>query len=103
MNSHIKQVLAEEVSDSRGNPTVQANVILGSGVTGTASVPSDDQARTRLLLAWPNFSPFNPRSDPLSMLRASRSERGWGGAGEEIRLLPKSRFVRLVITRSVPR
>lgn len=36
----IKEIHAREILDSRGNPTVEADVILQSGATGRASVPS---------------------------------------------------------------
>ena len=36
----IQQVLGREILDSRGNPTVEVEVILQSGVVGRASVPS---------------------------------------------------------------
>ena len=38
--SKIKNIKAREILDSRGNPTVEVDVILESGVTGRASVPS---------------------------------------------------------------
>jgi enolase len=38
--SHIASVFAREILDSRGNPTVEATVILDSGSVGTAAVPS---------------------------------------------------------------
>ncbi len=38
--STIVDIKAREVLDSRGNPTVEVDVILGSGATGTAAVPS---------------------------------------------------------------
>jgi enolase 1/2/3 len=38
--SWIEQVLAREILDSRGNPTVEAEVVLGDGVVGRAAVPS---------------------------------------------------------------
>jgi len=38
--SKIKQIIAREILDSRGNPTVEADVILESGVRGRAGVPS---------------------------------------------------------------
>ena len=38
--SWIERVLAREILDSRGNPTVEAEVILGSGEVGRAAVPS---------------------------------------------------------------
>ncbi len=36
----IKGVKAREILDSRGNPTLEAEVLLDSGVVGTAAVPS---------------------------------------------------------------
>jgi enolase len=36
----IKQVSGREILDSRGNPTVEVEVILDGGVSGTAAVPS---------------------------------------------------------------
>lgn len=36
----IVDVRAREILDSRGNPTIEADVILASGVTGSAMVPS---------------------------------------------------------------
>lgn len=38
--SYISQILSREILDSRGNPTVEVDVILDSGVIGTAAVPS---------------------------------------------------------------
>ena len=38
--SKIKQIHGREILDSRGDPTVQVDVITGSGVLGTAAVPS---------------------------------------------------------------
>ena len=38
--SKIKSIHAREVIDSRGNPTVEADVLLESGVIGRAAVPS---------------------------------------------------------------
>ncbi len=38
--SKIKQVKAREILDSRGNPTVEAEVILEDGILGRAAVPS---------------------------------------------------------------
>ena len=39
-NSAIKSVMARQILDSRGNPTVEAVVVLESGVEGVAKVPS---------------------------------------------------------------
>jgi enolase len=36
----IESVLAREILDSRGNPTVEVDVTLDSGIVGTAAVPS---------------------------------------------------------------
>ena len=36
----IEKIIGREILDSRGNPTVQADVILSDGTVGTASVPS---------------------------------------------------------------
>src|SRR6201989_463588 len=38
--SWIEHVQAREILDSRGNPTVEAEVVLGEGVIGRAAVPS---------------------------------------------------------------
>lgn len=40
MEDLIKKVLARQIFDSRGTPTVEATVILESGVAATAAVPS---------------------------------------------------------------
>ena len=40
MSNKIKSITAREIIDSRGNPTVEAKVILESGAIGIASVPS---------------------------------------------------------------
>ncbi|MDE7107851.1 MAG: phosphopyruvate hydratase, partial [Clostridiales bacterium] len=40
MNTLIKKVIGREILDSRGNPTVEAEVILESGITGRAASPS---------------------------------------------------------------
>ncbi len=36
----IVEIMAREILDSRGNPTVEADVILSSGIVGRAAVPS---------------------------------------------------------------
>ncbi|HEY7412151.1 MAG TPA: phosphopyruvate hydratase [Vicinamibacteria bacterium] len=38
--THIQAVFARQILDSRGNPTVEAEVILEGGVSGRAAVPS---------------------------------------------------------------
>jgi enolase len=45
--SRITDIHAREVIDSRGNPTVEADVILSSGVLGRAAVPSGASTGTR--------------------------------------------------------
>lgn len=40
MFTNIKTIYGREILDSRGNPTVEAEVVLESGATGSASVPS---------------------------------------------------------------
>jgi enolase len=40
MSFEIELVHARQILDSRGNPTVEAEVILDSGATGRAAVPS---------------------------------------------------------------
>ncbi|HBL39512.1 TPA: phosphopyruvate hydratase [Candidatus Uhrbacteria bacterium] len=40
MSSNIKAIHAHEILDSRGNPTLSVHVLLGSGIVGSASVPS---------------------------------------------------------------
>src|SRR6201993_1174305 len=43
----IVEVVAREILDSRGNPTVEADVLLESGTMGRASVPSGASTGTR--------------------------------------------------------
>ena len=43
----IKRVIAREILDSRGNPTIEVDVSLASGVTGRAAVPSGASTGTR--------------------------------------------------------
>jgi len=45
--SKIKQVRAREILDSRGNPTVEVDVVLDSGAMGRAAVPSGASTGTR--------------------------------------------------------
>ena len=40
MSLQIKNVHARQILDSRGNPTLEVDVVLNCGITGTASVPS---------------------------------------------------------------
>jgi enolase len=45
--SRIVDVIGREIIDSRGNPTVEADVMLDSGVMGRAAVPSGASTGTR--------------------------------------------------------
>ncbi len=45
--SKIKDIRGREILDSRGNPTVEADVILDSGAMGRAAVPSGASTGTR--------------------------------------------------------
>ena len=45
--SRIADICAREIMDSRGNPTVEADVTLTSGVRGRAAVPSGASTGTR--------------------------------------------------------
>ncbi|HEY8521260.1 MAG TPA: phosphopyruvate hydratase [Gammaproteobacteria bacterium] len=45
--SQIKEVLGREILDSRGNPTVEADVTLASGAKGRAAVPSGASTGSR--------------------------------------------------------
>jgi enolase len=47
MMSEISEVYGREIVDSRGNPTVEAEVTLKSGVTGRAAVPSGASTGSR--------------------------------------------------------
>jgi enolase len=40
MQTAIRSIHAREILDSRGNPTVEADVVLASGARGRAAVPS---------------------------------------------------------------
>ena len=45
--SRIKDIRGREIIDSRGNPTVEADVVLESGIIGRAAVPSGASTGTR--------------------------------------------------------
>ena len=50
--SSIEQVRAREVLDSRGNPTVEVEVVLDSGAGGRAIVPSGASTGTYEATEW---------------------------------------------------
>lgn len=43
----ISKILAREILDSRGNPTIEVDVILEDGSLGRAAVPSGTSTATR--------------------------------------------------------
>ena len=45
--SEIYSIFAREIIDSRGNPTIEADVILRDGSKGSASVPSGASTGSR--------------------------------------------------------
>ena len=47
MTSRITEVKAREIMDSRGNPTIEADITLSSGASGRAAVPSGASTGTR--------------------------------------------------------
>lgn len=55
--SFIKNILAYEVLDSRGNPTIACEVKLSSGVSGLAMVPSGASTGTREALELRDLDP----------------------------------------------
>ncbi|PCJ26449.1 MAG: phosphopyruvate hydratase [SAR86 cluster bacterium] len=53
----IKNIIAREVLDSRGNPTIEADVLLESGVTGSACAPSGASTGSREALELRDHDP----------------------------------------------
>ncbi|MGH1429168.1 MAG: phosphopyruvate hydratase [Arenicella sp.] len=47
MTAKIKKIIAREILDSRGNPTIEADVFLESGAFGAAAVPSGASTGSR--------------------------------------------------------
>ena len=47
MTSRITELHAREIMDSRGNPTIEADIVLDSGARGRAAVPSGASTGTR--------------------------------------------------------
>ena len=45
--SKIKKIIAREILDSRGNPTVEVDLTLDNGVMGRSGVPSGASTGTR--------------------------------------------------------
>ena len=46
-NNQIKDIIAREILDSRGNPTIEADVILADGTIGSAAAPSGASTGSR--------------------------------------------------------
>ena len=44
---YIEEIVAREILDSRGNPTVEVDVYLEEGIVGRAAVPSGASTGTR--------------------------------------------------------
>src|SRR6476469_7099739 len=66
--SAIVDVIAREILDSRGNPTVEADVLLESGVLGRAAVPSGASTGSREANALPAVS--------MAVAKAAAEESG---------------------------
>ena len=71
VNSTIKKATAREVIDSRGNPTVEATVILDNGAKGSAMVPSG--ASTGIFEAHEKRDTDSPRYNGKGVLNAVHS------------------------------
>jgi enolase len=50
--SDIEQLIGREILDSRGNPTVEVEVLLESGASGRAAVPSGASTGTHEAVEW---------------------------------------------------
>ena len=61
MKSKIKNIIAREIIDSRGNPTLEAEVLLESNAVGRAAVPSGASTGSReaLELRDKDFKRYN--------------------------------------------
>lgn len=67
----IKKIIAREILDSRGNPTVETKVILSNGIWAKASVPSG--ASTGVHEAWELRDGDRARYDGLGVLKAVKN------------------------------
>ena len=57
MKSNIKKIVAREIIDSRGSPTLEAEVFLESGFSGRAAVPSGASTGSREALELRDMDP----------------------------------------------
>jgi len=71
--SHIADLKAREILDSRGNPTVEVDVFLTSGVMGRAAVPSGASTGTREAI---ELRDGGPRYGGKGVLRAVEHVNG---------------------------
>jgi enolase len=86
----VTDLSALEILDSRGNPTLRVNVVLGSGVTGRAGVPSGASTGSREAVELRDGDPAryggkgvtaavgNVNGELRDLLRA----RSWGSLAE---------------------
>ena len=77
--SAIVDVIAREVLDSRGNPTVEADVLLESGIMGRAAVPSGASTGSREAIG--SSVDANPTGCSAPAARHSRFIRGAPASG----------------------
>ena len=81
MSFSIEAVLGREILDSRGNPTVEVEVLLSGGATGRAAVPSGASTGQREALELRDGDKkryggkASGRPSPMSMARSP--PRSW--------------------------
>ena len=69
--SKIKEIKGREILDSRGNPTIETKIVLESGLSAKASVPSG--ASTGIHEAWELRDGDKGRFDGLGVLEAVKN------------------------------
>ena len=82
--SAIVDVIAREILDSRGNPTVEADVVLESGVSGRAAVPSGASTGSKEAIELRD-------GDPKRYLRQGRDQGGRERQHRNLRSDPRPR------------
>ena len=102
--SEIVEVFGREVLDSRGNPTVEAEVILASGVIGRAAVPSGASTGSREAIELRDCLLYTSTSAFCTFLaqklRQSRLDVGSFGSRSALYVLWNTDFYRSTRTRS---
>ena len=78
----IVEVVAREILDSRGNPTVEADVLVESGAMGRAAVPSGASTGSREAIELRD-------GDPAALLRQGRAEGGRAREHRDLRGDPR--------------